>query len=631
MADTGAGASASRAGHVRWRRRLLFVAAGVLFLLVSLHKFGARDTGMGTAVLGGLALIGFVLFRLPHLRRHFSRNGGGGRGPGSLNFPSQVAARQRAKRFRLFRRGGAGSGGGPRTPGGGRRSGGGLRGPGLPKMFRGRRRSGTGAAFGSAGASRSHSRHSAGSSRRRGGSLFRGGRGGAGIFRRGHGRSAPAGGTGSRRRASGGTGARRGHLPVWRRRGAAAGGGGTGRRRGMTRTGWGPARRRRPAAAGGGGTRRRTAGGTGGTGARRRRWFAPWRRRPARGSTSTGGGSGRRTARGTRRGAGRPAGGGPGPRRGSGSGGQPSWRRPVARARWRRANPLNPGHRPWYAPWRRAGGNGGPARPPGRVRRGWHRMAGTPAQRHTRHLARVSRRGRVRAARRRARANPYAGTGRWAAMRGHRRWWRRQHPVGWRTRIARRWRARRGLHRGLGIARPGRVRTRRPPRPLLAGARNSPGLNRIRHTWLGRGLAGIDRRRQDRWLRRQRRHAPAGVARPRAPQPVVIRTADGAGTSWPPAPQGARRAGTSAMANRIREMAGQDLTDPQDVHDSLTGMHELIAALHENLDRWGGQLESSGMHPAYAAALQRAAGSMAGVADRLAEVTAGGVMHGPGS
>jgi hypothetical protein len=99
------------------------------------------------------------------------------------------------------------------------------------------------------------------------------------------------------------------------------------------------------------------------------------------------------------------------------------------------------------------------------------------------------------------------------------------------------------------------------------------------------------------------------------------------------AQNGTQKASTAdihVVADEIRSMGGQDLTNPQDVHDAVTGMHELVAAVHENLGRWGGQLESSGMHPAYADAVQAAAVAMAGIADRLQAVTGGGVMHGPG-
>jgi hypothetical protein len=628
------GTSAAPAGRVRWRRRLLFGVAAVLIFLVSLHVFGGRVTVTGAAVIGGLALLGFVIYRLPHLRRHFSR-GGGGHGPGSLNFPSQVAARQRAKRFSLFRRGGAAGGsGGGLGGGGGRRS-------GLPRIFRGhRRRSGAGSPLGSAGSgarSGSGGRSRSGIFRRRRGSGSLGGGGGGGgrgrsMFRRGSGRRAGAGG-------SGGTGARRGHRPLWRGRPA----------RGSTSTG------------GGGGPRRRTGSGGGrggpGGGGPRRHWFAPWRRRPTRGSTSTGGGTSRRGTGGRRPAAGgggsrrrwwrrsrRPAtttGGGPGPRRGSGGGGRPPRRHPVARARWNRANPVNPGYRRWYAPWRRtgaaaAGGAPGPGTAgPGFWRRCWYSVARTPAQRNTRRLARVSRRGRVRAARRRAALNPYARVSRWSSLRRrlaaprHRRTGQR---LGWRARIARRWRSRRGLHRGLGIG--GARQVGRPPRPLLAGLRNSPGLRRFAASPLGRGAAWIDRRRADRWLRRQRRYAPAGVMRPAAPRPGTPgHRLLQASASLIPArtPQAGGRVNIAAMVAQIRAHGAHEFTDAQDVHDTVTGMHEPVQAMHEVLSRWEAALAGSGVHPAYADAVREAAVALAGTVGRLQGVMAGGVTRGPGS
>jgi hypothetical protein len=89
-------------------------------------------------------------------------------------------------------------------------------------------------------------------------------------------------------------------------------------------------------------------------------------------------------------------------------------------------------------------------------------------------------------------------------------------------------------------------------------------------------------------------------------------------------------ADTAAMADEIRSMGGREFEDPQDVHDTLAGMHEIVAACQETLAHWGQQLGETGVHPAYAEAAQEAAGSMAGIADQLEGVTSGGVMRGPG-
>ena len=87
---------------------------------------------------------------------------------------------------------------------------------------------------------------------------------------------------------------------------------------------------------------------------------------------------------------------------------------------------------------------------------------------------------------------------------------------------------------------------------------------------------------------------------------------------------------THAMADEIRSMGGAEFADPQDVHDTLSGMHELVQSMQDVLNGWGLSLAETGAHPAYAEAVQEAAGNMAGIADQLQGVTAGGVMRGPG-
>lgn len=87
---------------------------------------------------------------------------------------------------------------------------------------------------------------------------------------------------------------------------------------------------------------------------------------------------------------------------------------------------------------------------------------------------------------------------------------------------------------------------------------------------------------------------------------------------------------TAAQADQIREMGGHEFDDPQDVHDTLTGMHEIIAATEEVLRRWGESLQETGVHPKYAEAAAEAAAAMSGIAEELEAVTSGGVMRGPG-
>jgi len=87
---------------------------------------------------------------------------------------------------------------------------------------------------------------------------------------------------------------------------------------------------------------------------------------------------------------------------------------------------------------------------------------------------------------------------------------------------------------------------------------------------------------------------------------------------------------TASQADQIREMGGHEFSDPQDVHDTLTGMHELVSALEEVLRRWGETLQETGTHPRYAEATSEAAAAMSGIAEELEAVTSGGVMRGPG-
>jgi hypothetical protein len=87
---------------------------------------------------------------------------------------------------------------------------------------------------------------------------------------------------------------------------------------------------------------------------------------------------------------------------------------------------------------------------------------------------------------------------------------------------------------------------------------------------------------------------------------------------------------THAMADDIRTMGGAEFADPQDIHDTVSGMHEIVGAIQEVLNGWGLTLAETGAHPAYAEAAQEAAGQMSGVSDQLKQITSGGVMRGPG-
>jgi L-lactate utilization protein LutB len=85
------------------------------------------------------------------------------------------------------------------------------------------------------------------------------------------------------------------------------------------------------------------------------------------------------------------------------------------------------------------------------------------------------------------------------------------------------------------------------------------------------------------------------------------------------------------MAEQIKEMGFREFSDPQDVHDTVAGMHQIVQALQETLQHMGEALAETGTHPAYSQAASDAASQMSGIADELEAVTAGGVMRGPGS
>jgi hypothetical protein len=86
----------------------------------------------------------------------------------------------------------------------------------------------------------------------------------------------------------------------------------------------------------------------------------------------------------------------------------------------------------------------------------------------------------------------------------------------------------------------------------------------------------------------------------------------------------------ASMADEIRSQGGRDFADPQDVHDTLTGAHQIIEAMQDMFVQMGERLGETGVHPRYAEAVQEAASGMNGIADQLEQVTSGGVMRGPG-
>jgi hypothetical protein len=87
---------------------------------------------------------------------------------------------------------------------------------------------------------------------------------------------------------------------------------------------------------------------------------------------------------------------------------------------------------------------------------------------------------------------------------------------------------------------------------------------------------------------------------------------------------------TAAMADEIRSMGGAEFVDPLDIDDTLKGMGDIVESVYDVLNGWGLSLSETGVNPRYAEAAQEAAADMAGIADKLREVTSGGVMRGPG-
>jgi hypothetical protein len=94
--------------------------------------------------------------------------------------------------------------------------------------------------------------------------------------------------------------------------------------------------------------------------------------------------------------------------------------------------------------------------------------------------------------------------------------------------------------------------------------------------------------------------------------------------------RGGRTVDTAAMADEIRSMGGAEFVDPLDIDDTLKGMGDIVESVYDVLNGWGLSLSETGVNPRYAEAAQEAAADMAGIADKLREVTSGGVMRGPG-
>jgi hypothetical protein len=80
------------------------------------------------------------------------------------------------------------------------------------------------------------------------------------------------------------------------------------------------------------------------------------------------------------------------------------------------------------------------------------------------------------------------------------------------------------------------------------------------------------------------------------------------------------------MADQIREAGGQEFVSPNNVHDVLTSMHEVIESTQGALADIGRQVdEQPGIIRDYGDAAHEAAGSMSGAADALQQVTGPGI------
>lgn len=616
-------AEAPPTGRVGWRRVLLLLfllGAGVVILS---HRLGGRVTGeagLGALAAGGAVL---VLWRYPHLRRHFApfgprhrrrqyRERTSSRTWGSPGFSGRRAGGKPGSPFSRAGRGGSRSGSGTGRRGGlgsmfrragksgGKGGGKALNYPGQRgQLFRGKGKSkGKGAAGARSGGKSGSARKSPVAKARRGSGGSRRGSGAFPKFRRGSGTSRrggliprrPAGSRPGGRKPAG-TGGRRGGLISGSRRKSF--------RPWRRRTAPGLKPRTGPRATGGPGTGSRT-------GPKPRRWFAPWRGRS-------------RT---------RP--------------GRQSPGRPVKPRRTRPGFWASAGFGLAYARWR-----AGSTRAGGRYR-SWR--AGAPGRR----MARQARRARGRAWQVKLnRVNPLRR--RWYApwRRSHVPAWRfRGRKLTWRARIARRWNIRRGKHSGLS-----RRRVRRPARVVLRSWRRRLGPRRAwarfrRHRrrtagvprpWAQRGkryqrqVARFDQWRRDRFRRRFRRHRPAAApasappghpAGPPAPaKPVVLPSGRGVPPDENRTTGGTGMADVQSIADAIEELGGWDAEDPDQIHTTLTNLHRVIGSTQSALQRIGDKLPETGVKDSYAEAVNEAAAALGGIADQLESVIGGGVVQ----
>ena len=625
---------AAPAGHVRWRRRLLIAVLLVLGVLVFEHRFGGRVTAMSGLALGGLLLAGFVIWRLPHLRRHF-----GNPNKGSLNFPNQRMARQRGHRLQFRGPGGGGTASRRRSG-----SGSGSRSGGLPKAFR---RGGSGSG------SRSGPGRRGGSGSGRRGSLMRPHRSSAVSPARANpaGRRKGGAGSGSSRGKSGGLRRGSGSSSSRSRRGSAGGGSrgrssaGRGRSGGLLRRGSaGSSRGRGPGGSPSKG--RRFAGAS-----RGRRGLVPASRKSGGGGTGTR----RRIVPGWRRKGRAGTGTGPG-RKGATGGGSTSspkrrtmpWRR-TGTGPGRNAPGRTSSRKRLAVPWRRNRAAGGTT-------------LGRPSRRHPVRRARWQRQHagkpqRFKAARFRARRVRARAVRNWRAARGHaggsfprpagmnalrRRWRIRQGktvPGGWTRNEQRRLARRRALMRlprrqriRNRLARLTQRRHRPPPRPLARGGKHRGG-RRVLNSLAGRA----DRWRTRRWIRNTRRRRSAAPPPARTPARTVPASRPGAPLDASPngsssaagsnSPGGKSVANVHDAADQISEMI-RNWMDANDLDQTLEDLHEIPRAIEGAFSRYAEQLsEDTNLKESIPEAVREAAAAMAGIADELQQEIRFGVQQ----
>jgi hypothetical protein len=671
------------AGRLTWRRVIFGGLLGLLGGFGLVHVIGGEMTALiagGSATAGA---VGYGTYKIPHVRRHFwgPWSGRNREGKGQKGF-SRAWQRNWQKTWKSpgspFR------GRSGKLPGTGSRRGGGLsRKPraGSGSRSRGLRRSGAGQGR-RAGMFRRSGRGS-GASRRsspfKGKGLGKFGKGRSGSGRKGLGKFGK-GGSGRKglgKFGKGGSG-RKGFGKFGKGRSGAGRKGLFGRKSGTGSGRKGLFRGKGRSGIGSGSRRRMFGKGRSGTGSGRKGLFG-------KGRSGMGSGSRRRSVRhpfggkrfGPRmaaRGRSRPRGirhpfGGKRTSSPKGRSRPRSIRHPFGGRRTR--SPVGRS-RPRSLIHPRGGRRTGPRRPPGRMRRGWqrmfgtpssprlarrgwHRVFGTPQQRHMRRRAARARRANARNRRRRA-SGTYGRRPRWYAP------WRgrsRRGRVSLRHRIGNRignWRARRAKYRGLlrGTGRTpfrlrmrhwrarirswsprrwlaNRRRNRRMPRPLLGGRHRagsqSAALHRFGRTRLGRWLLRRDRRRRQAWAGRQRRARPTPVPDTSA-RPVIPVAGSNGHKPGKNTTGGRDMADVQGASDQIKELV-QDWIDANDLDETLENLHYFPRAMEEAFSNFAEKLrEDTQLGEHIPEAVAEAGSDMNGIADKLQQAIDYGVQRG---